>query len=74
MALARQQPQQQPEGAKAPDRALRRFQCILEEGHAAAGTITVLAVTFGLLLGFLLPKDTSIPGMLPYQYSGLLHD
>ena len=58
------QPQdaQPSEGGKANSSSLRKFQAVLEEGHAAAGTTLCLAVSCGLLLGFLLPKDPSIPG------------
>jgi hypothetical protein len=42
--------------------AKRRFQDVLEEGHAAAGITIFIAVSVGLLLGFTLPTDRSIPG------------
>ena len=67
-AMERTASQQQAEDSlKAVDavREMRRgvsFKDVLEEGHAAAGLTFVIAITTGLTLGLLLPKDQSIPG------------
>jgi hypothetical protein len=57
-----QQDAEPAEDGKAEGGKLRKFQSVLEEGHAAAGTTLFLAVSCGLLLGFALPTDPNIPG------------
>ncbi len=42
---------------------LARFQAVLEEGHAAAGTTILISVVMGLVLGFAVPTDKNLPGM-----------
>jgi len=48
---------------------LSRFKAILEEGHAAAGVTISVALVVGLVLGFILPTDKTIPGALIPQAS-----